>query len=144
MNKLKTAWANLCLILWHGDMLGARLILSGCSILWGWTLLFRSVEHSSLTEASYIMWASVDDLRIVGTLFMIHGVMSLYSLLLGMENKCYAYFSTALGLLVWTGSSASIIMAQYRSGIWMAVVLPHLVMGVVAWWWGVRVLYGRH
>ncbi len=123
-------------ILWHSDLEATRFSLALGSLLWA-VLLFWPGELFGHGRKTYELMAHIAPECIWGSLFLLQGVVMLYSLLWGYRSQLSFIVDALLGCVLWTASTAACFMAHFES---LATYQPpaamsYEVMGALASWW---------
>ena len=96
-------WPRFLHLVQHGDTEALRYVLGADTILLGFQYIF---EPNYWTTVQSMLW--VMPLELWGALFMVHGVLRLYYVLMGnMRGHWLLMVNGGLGVFVWVMSSVS-------------------------------------
>lgn len=123
-------------IMWHSDLEATRFGLAMGSIMWA-VFLFWPGALFTPERATYRIMADIAPEMAWGALFLLQGVVMLYSLLWGYRSSLYFVADALLGCVLWTASTAACFLAHFHS---LATYQPpaamsYELMGALASWW---------
>ena len=128
-------------IMLYGDLSLAKLILSLGSLLWS-LLLFWPGDTFGPSRQTYSLMAHWMGEMTWATLFLIHGVTSLWALLWCRKDAWLVIWDNVLGSLLWTCSASLMMFAYLPSNPPPAAISAEIVLAILSWWFLIRNEYG--
>lgn len=106
------------------------------SLLWA-ALLFWPGPLFTPARTTYNLMSAMAREEIWGALFLLQGVVMIYSLLWGYRSKLSFVLDALLGCVLWTASTAACFIAHYHSieTYQPPAAMSYEVMGALASWW---------
>ena len=128
--------ARLGHILWKSDLEATRLGLACGSLLWA-MFLFWPGDLFTPTRTTYKVMAEIAPEECWGALFLLQGVVMLYSLLWGYRSRLSFVVDALLGCILWTTSTAACFLAHYQSfnTYQPPAAMSYELIGSLASWW---------
>ena len=123
-------------------MCTTRFLLGLSSLTWAGVLF--TTCHLFTGRTTYDIMAAIANENVWGTLFAVHGIVALFTLILDIRNKISLYFDGLLGCVVWTAATAACFAAHWPSAdSWFTALTlykPPAAMSADIWvataaWW---------
>lgn len=134
--KPRNIKARIAHIMWRSDLEATRLGLAMGSLLWA-AFLFWPGDLFTPARTTYLVMAEIAPEECWGAMFLLQGVVMMYSLLWGYRSRLSFAVDALLGCVLWTTSTAACFIAHYNS---LATYQPpdamsYELVGALASWW---------
>ena len=129
---IQLLWVTVCNLLWRMETTSTRIALALGSLGWGVMLWWPG---DTFARPAYSLMAQMLPELGWGSLFLLHGVYSLYSIITNQRGKLAFLTEGALGCALWTGSCAGIILSVYPPP---AAIAGEISLAFFSWWHLVR------
>ncbi len=112
-----------------------RLNLAVASILWG-LLLFWPGE--TFSRPTYSLMGKFASEHIWAALFLLQGLVALYSVIYRVKSKIMLMSDGILGCILWTGSCIAMLLSVYPPP---AAISAEITAAITSWWILIRYPY---
>lgn len=134
--KKRNISSRLKYLLWKADLEMTRLVLAVGSILWALLLLLPG-QLFTQERTTYLIMSKIGSEVTWGVLFLLQGLVMLYSLLYGYRSKVYFCVDALLGCILWTTATLACFASHYHG--WVTYKPPaamaYDLIGVLTSWW---------
>lgn len=130
MRSIRYALLTLRNIICKTDLTALRFVLALCSLTWGLLVAFTQthllpIQIVTMDTTIMLLW---------GASFILHGATSLYSILLHKCTWMCRVLGTALGSIVWTGSTTAMTVAFVNLGSFPPALVVYVIISLSNWW----------